>query len=206
MELHKGLPIHLFASKDEWLEWLDSNRSSSSGIWVKFAKKGSLTVSMTYEEAREGALRYGWIDGLINKWDDTCYSTRFTPRKPKSSWSKINRDIAEDLIGRGLMEPSGLVHVRAAQEDGRWDAAYAGQSTITVPEDFQAALDKHPRAAQFFAGLDSANRYSFLYRIHTAVKPQTRSARIDKFIDMLSSGDVFHPKTSAKTVDSPERK
>jgi uncharacterized protein YdeI (YjbR/CyaY-like superfamily) len=194
VEIHKGLPIHLFANKEEWLDWLENNHADAAGIWIKLAKKGSGLTTVSYEEARDSGLRYGWIDGLINKWDNACYLTRFTPRKAKSVWSKINRGIVEDLIEQKLMHPAGMVHVEAAKADGRWDAAYAGQSTITVPEDFQSALEKNPTAAHFFANLDGANRYAFLYRIHTAAKPETRAARIEKFIAMLNAGDVFHPK------------
>jgi len=194
LDIHKGLPIHLFASQQEWLEWLDANHASASAVWVKFAKKGSGLESVTYDEAVNAALRYGWIDGLINKWDDTCYATRFTARKAKSGWSKVNREIVELLTEQNLMQPAGIAAVETAKADGRWDAAYAGQSSIAVPEDFQAALDANPEAAKAFDAINRANRYAFLYRIQTAAKPETRAARIEKFIAMLNAGEVFHPK------------
>lgn len=196
MDIHKGLPIHLFSSQQEWLEWLDANHAAETGVWVKLSKKGSGLKSVTYDEAVNAALRYGWIDGLINKWDDACYATRFTQRKAKSAWSKVNRAIVERLIEQNLMHPRGLATVESARADGRWDAAYEGQAAIDVPEDFQAALDANPDAARAFDRIDRANRYAFLYRIQTAAKPETRAARIGKFIAMLNAGEVFHPKKS----------
>jgi uncharacterized protein YdeI (YjbR/CyaY-like superfamily) len=192
MEMHKDLPIIFFKDFDSWLEWLEKNFSDTKGIWIKFAKKASNIPSITYEEAREGALMYGWIDGLKNALDENYYTLRFTPRRPKGVWSKINCKIVENLIKEGKMKPSGLREVENARKDGRWDAAYESQSKITVPEDFEKALNKKPKAKAFFLTINSTNRYAFLYRIHTAKKPETRAARIERFVSMLENGEVFY--------------
>ena len=192
METLKNLPVETFATAREWADWL-AGRRNAPGVWIKLAKKGATLKTLTYEEAREEAIRAGWIDGQINRYDAECYLTRFSPRKAKSVWSKINRTLAEELIEQGRMLPAGLAQYRAAQADGRLDAAYEGQATITVPEDFQRALAACPVAEAFFNGLNKANRYSYLWRIQTAAKPETRSARIVKFIKMLESGEMFHP-------------
>ena len=192
MEYHKDLQLLFFPTFELWLEWLEENHSQPQGIWLKFAKKASGIQSITYEEAREGALMYGWIDGLKNGLDETYYTLRFTPRLPKGVWSKINREIALGLIRDGKMKPAGLRQVEAAQKDGRFEAAYDSQSTIHVPDDFKLALEKSPAAAEFFATLKGSNRYAFLYRIQTAKKPETRASRIEKFIEMLESGDTFY--------------
>jgi len=138
---------------------------------------------------------YGWIDGQGNRLDDTYYLQRFTPRRPRSNWSKINRALVEDLIAKGKMQPAGQAQVDAAKKDGRWDAAYESQSTISVPPDFAAALAKNPKAHTFFDAIDKSNRYSFLYRITTAKKPETRAKHVQKAIDMLHAGQLYHPKS-----------
>ena len=148
---------------------------------------------MTYAEAVEVALAYGWIDGQAARVDDDFWRQRFTPRKPRSRWSKINRDRATALIEKGEMKPAGLREVERAQADGRWEAAYDAPSTATVPDDLQRELDRNERAREFFATLDSANRYAILYRIGDAKKPETRARRIEKFVTMLSEGRKLHP-------------
>jgi uncharacterized protein YdeI (YjbR/CyaY-like superfamily) len=186
------LPTKPFASKKQWSDWLARQHDKSSGIWLKLAKKGSGIKSVTYEEALDAALCYGWIDGQKKGFDDEYWLQKFTPRGPKSIWSQINTQKVEGLIARGEMKPAGLKAIEAAREDGRWDAAYASQKNITVPEDFQAALDQNTKAKATFEKLKSAERYSFLFRIHNARKPETRARHIQKFIEMLEKGEKFH--------------
>jgi uncharacterized protein YdeI (YjbR/CyaY-like superfamily) len=179
------LSIKPFASKTKWVEWLARQHDKSTGVWLKLAKKDSGIKSVTYEEALDVALCYGWIDGQKKGFDDKYWLQKFTPRGKKSIWSKINTEKAERLIASGEMKPAGLAAIEAAKQDGRWDAAYASQKNITIPEDFQAALDKNKKAKASFARLKSAERYSFLFRIHNAKKPETRAKHIQKFVEML---------------------
>jgi uncharacterized protein YdeI (YjbR/CyaY-like superfamily) len=186
------LPIVPFTSAGDLRTWLHDNHRDSAGIWLKIAKKGTGIDTVTYDEAVDAALCYGWIDGQKGKFDDTWWLQRFTPRRPRSKWSKINCDRATKLIASGAMEPAGLAEVEAAKADGRWDAAYAGQRTATVPEDLQAALDADPDAKAFFATLNSANRYAILYRVQDAKRPETRAKRIATFVEMLREGRTLH--------------
>jgi uncharacterized protein YdeI (YjbR/CyaY-like superfamily) len=162
-------------------------------VWLKIARKASGVASVSYAEALEVALCYGWIDGQKDKHDDDHWLQRFGPRQPRSKWSKVNRGKATALIEAGAMKPAGLREVERAKADGRWDAAYDSPSTATVPDDLQRALDEEPRAREFFATLDSANRYAILYRIQDAKKPETRARRIAKFVAMLSEHEKLHP-------------
>ncbi|MGO9835016.1 MAG: YdeI/OmpD-associated family protein [Polyangiaceae bacterium] len=187
------LPIISFANARAWSRWLASNHSSSRGVWLKIAKKGSRTPSVTYPEAVEAALAWGWIDGQKGKLDDAWWLQRFSPRGPKSIWSKINRQKAVALIAAGTMKPSGLAEVERAKRDGRWERAYDPQSRGTVPPDLAKALAANPRAALFFERLESYNRYAILFRVHTAKKPETRASRIEKFVEMLSRREKVHP-------------
>jgi uncharacterized protein YdeI (YjbR/CyaY-like superfamily) len=187
------LPIVSFATRDEWRAWLELEHARSDGVWLKLAKAGSGSESVSYAEALEVALCYGWIDGQKRGLDDRHWLQRFTPRKPRSRWSRINRDKATALIERGEMRPAGLREVEAARADGRWDAAYEGQRRATVPDDLQRALDAEPDAAAFFATLDGANRYAILYRVQDAKKPETRARRIEKYVAMLAAGEKLHP-------------
>jgi uncharacterized protein YdeI (YjbR/CyaY-like superfamily) len=173
--------------------WLEENGSVSKGIWLKIAKKDSGIPSVNYAEALECALCCGWIDGQKAALDEQYWLQKFTPRGKKSGWSKINREKAEALIAAGRMRPAGLIQVEAAKADGRWQAAYESQRTITVPEDLQAELDRHPAARVFFETLDSANRYAVLYRVTTAKKPATRASWIVKLVDMLEKQQKIHP-------------
>ena len=191
---HKGLPIHAFETASQWSEWLAQNGASSNGLWLKFYKKDSGRKTVGKAEAIEAALAHGWIDGQLDSFDDTAWLTRFTPRKSTSKWSEINRKTAERLIEAGRMTAPGLAEVERAKADGRWDAAYAPQSQAEVPEDLAAALEASPKAKAFFETLTGANRYASLYRTHTAKKPETRKARIEKFVAMLERGEVIHPK------------
>ena len=183
------LPVLPFASREAWEKWLEEEHASSAGVWLKIAKKASGIETVTHAEALEVALCFGWIDGQRRRLDDDWFVQRFTPRRPRSRWSQINRDKAEELIERGAMRPAGLREVERAKADGRWDAAYASQSKIEVPPDLQQALDASPAAKALFATLDSANRYAVLYRIHDAKRPDTRARRIEKFVAMLARGE-----------------
>jgi uncharacterized protein YdeI (YjbR/CyaY-like superfamily) len=187
------LPIVGFATQEEWRAWLADEHATSSGVWLKIAKAGGGSEGVSYADALEVALCYGWIDGQKRKLDDDHWLQRFTPRKARSRWSRINRDKAIALIERGEMQPSGLREVEAARADGRWDAAYAGQRTAAVPDDLRRALDADPAAAAFFSTLDSRNRYAILYRVQDAKKPETRARRIDKYVAMLAAGEKLYP-------------
>ena len=193
METKNGLPILPFSSQEDWEKWLDEHHRTSKGLWLKIAKKGSGIDSVDYAEALDVALCHGWIDGQKGAFDDTFWLQKFTPRGPRSKWSKINVDKALALIESGRMKPAGLAEIEKARSDGRWEQAYDSQSRATVPEDLQRELDQNPEAAKFFATLDSANRYAVLYRIQEAKKPETRARRIEKFIAMLNRKEKLHP-------------
>jgi uncharacterized protein YdeI (YjbR/CyaY-like superfamily) len=186
------LPIHLFAEPRDLEDWLEENHGSTQGIWLKIAKKGADEASATYAEALELALCFGWIDSQKRGFDERHFLQRFTPRRPRGRWSKINREKAEALIEAGRMRPAGLAEVEAAKADGRWEAAYEGQRTASVPADLQRQLDARPKAAEFFASLDSANRYAIVYRLEEAKKPETRERRLEKFVAMLERGEKIH--------------
>ena len=184
-------PVLFFATQGELEAWIDEHGEQSDGIWLKFAKKDSGIESVVYAEAVEIALSYGWIDGQAKRLDEQHYLQRFTPRRARSKWSKINREKAERLIAEGRMRPAGLREVERAKKDGRWNEAYDSPSTATVPDDFQAALDAEPAAAEFFASLGSIKRYSFLYRIADAKRPQTRAKRIAEYVELLARGETL---------------
>lgn len=193
METLSGLPILMLTSKSAWGEWLDTYHAQSDGVWLKIAKKSSTIVTVSYAEALEEALCYGWIDGQKKTYDDLFWLQKFTPRRPKSVWSKVNIDKVTELIESGKMKPAGLKEVTEAKEEGRWQAAYESQRNFTMPEDFQAELDKNPRAKAFFDTLNKQNRYAIYFRIHSAKKPETRQARINKFIAMLANNEKLYP-------------
>ncbi|MGE0133316.1 MAG: YdeI family protein [Blastocatellales bacterium] len=182
-----------FERQEDWAVWLDKNHLTSSGLWLKLAKKASGIQSVSYDEALEVALCYGWIDGQKKSHDETSWLQKFTPRGPKSIWSKINTEKAQRLIESGQMKPAGLEAVESAKRDGRWEAAYAPQSKAAVPDDLQIELDRNAKAKAFFATLDSRNRYAILHRIHTARKAETRARRIEQFIRMLEKKEKLYP-------------
>jgi uncharacterized protein YdeI (YjbR/CyaY-like superfamily) len=192
METFKDLPVLLFAAQSDWRAWLEKNHMQSRGLWLKHAKKSSGKTSVRYPEALEEALCYGWIDSQKQAYDNDYYLQKFTPRGSKSVWSKINVSKTEALIKSGRMQPAGLEAVNMAKQDGRWDAAYDSSSLNKIPEDFLAELDKNPKAKKFFEILNKANVYAFCWRIQTAKKPETRKARIEKFIGMLHRGEKLH--------------
>jgi uncharacterized protein YdeI (YjbR/CyaY-like superfamily) len=187
------LPIELFEDKHAWAAWLGQHHADSPGLWLRHAKKASGLSSVSYAEALDVALCYGWIDGQKKSYDDSSWLQKWTPRGAKSIWSKINRDKALGLIEGGQMQPAGLAAIERARQDGRWDAAYDSSSTATVPSDLQAALDGSPEAGAFFATLNSTNRYAILFRIQTAKKPETRAKRIEEFIAMLERHEKLYP-------------
>jgi uncharacterized protein YdeI (YjbR/CyaY-like superfamily) len=191
-EVRSGLPIIGFTDQKELEDWLTGQPADAAGVWIKFAKKGGGKSSLSKAEAIDAALCYGWIDGQLNKYDDTHWLVRFTPRKARSKWSEFNRTRALQLIEGGRMRGTGLAQVNAARADGRWNAAYAPASTAEVPPDLQEALDHSPRAAAFFATLTGANRYAILYRISAVKKPDTRARKIATYIAMLERGETIH--------------
>lgn len=186
------LPIIPFATEADWEQWLEENHASAQGLWLKIAKKASGHASVSYAEALDVALCYGWIDGQKNKFDEQYYLQKFTPRRAKSIWSRINQEKVAALIAAGKMRAAGLQEIERAKADGRWEAAYESQSRITVPEDFQVLLDANPTAQAFFDQLNSTNRYAILFRITTAKKAETRQRRMEKFLAMLLAGEKIY--------------
>jgi uncharacterized protein YdeI (YjbR/CyaY-like superfamily) len=181
-----------FASQADWERWLDANHATADGVVIRFARKGSGIPTVTYAEALDVALCYGWIDGQARSGDETHYLQRWTPRRARSMWSKRNRGKAEDLMASGAMKPAGLAEVERAKADGRWDAAYDAPSTATVLDDLAAALDALPGARAFFDALTGQNRYAILHRIQNAKKPETRARRIEKFAAMCAAGERIY--------------
>jgi uncharacterized protein YdeI (YjbR/CyaY-like superfamily) len=188
----EGEPV-AFPAADDWRAWLAAEHESSGGLWLKLAKKEAAEPTLSYAEALDVALCFGWIDAQTRGLDDSYWLKRFTPRRPGSKWSRINTRKAEALIAAGRMHPAGLRQVDAAKADGRWDAAYAGAATITVPADLEQALAANPVAAEFFATLNSANRYAILYRIGTVKRPETRARKIAHYVQMLADHRMLHP-------------
>jgi uncharacterized protein YdeI (YjbR/CyaY-like superfamily) len=187
-----GKPILAFATQAEWEVWLDAEHASSDGVWVKFAKKGSGVETVVYGEALDVALCYGWIDSQVSRYDERFYLQKFTPRRARSKWSRINREKIEELAREGRMRPAGLEQVELAKADGRWEAAYASPANVEMPEDLQAALDGSPKAAEFWEGLNRSNRYAILYQLEDAKKPETRTRRLEKFVGMLERGEKLY--------------
>jgi uncharacterized protein YdeI (YjbR/CyaY-like superfamily) len=182
-------PSKEFRSRAAWAKWLERHHGDEAGVWLKFAKKGTGVTTVTYAEALEVALCYGWIDAHVRRLDETYYLQRFVPRRARSKWSKINRDAATRLIEAGAMQPPGLAEVERAKADGRWEAAYDSPASATVPEDFERALARNKKAREFFGTLSGSNRYAILYRIQDAKRPETRARRIAQFVDMLARGE-----------------
>ena len=188
-----GLPTIAFGSAAEWEQWLEANHASAGGVWVKIAKQGTGIESVRYPEVLDTALCFGWIDGRREALDEQYFLQRFSPRRARSKWSRINREKAERLIAEATMRPAGLAEVERARADGRWEAAYASQKDIAVPDDLRRELDARPEAKAFFAELSSQNRYAILYRLQDAKKPETRARRLEKFVAMLEAGEKIYP-------------
>jgi len=194
----RDLPVIAFKSQLAWDAWLTSQPAQSKGLWLKLAKKSSGIASVSKPEAIDTALCHGWIDGQLDSFDGAYWLIRFTPRQSASKWSEKNRARALQLVEVGRMRPGGLKEIERARMDGRWNGAYASQSTAQVPDDLRAALEKNGKAKRFFDTLDSKNRYAILYRIHTAKKAETRIARIAQFVTMLFGGKSLYPLKSKR--------
>jgi uncharacterized protein YdeI (YjbR/CyaY-like superfamily) len=190
-ESRNGL-IRAFKDPQAWESWLAKNQGATDGLWMRIAKKASGVKSITYPEAVEIALCYGWIDGLKRPESETAWLQRFVPRRPRSIWSKINREKALGLIASGKMKTAGLKEVERARQDGRWDAAYDSPKNAPIHPDFQKELDKNPRAKAFFKTINAANRYAIIWRLHTAKKAETRERLARSFIEMLEKGKTLH--------------
>lgn len=195
------LPLVAFPTQEAWDAFLGRQKPGAAGVWLKLAKAGAGVASVSKADAIATALCHGWIDGRIDKFDEVYFLTRFTPRRRGSRWSDNNRATALAMIEAGRMRPAGLAEIEAARKDGRWDAAYASASKAEVPDDLAAALAENRQAKSFFETLTGANRYAILYRIHDAKKPETRTARIQKFVAMCAAGETVHggaPKKASK--------
>lgn len=187
-----GKPVLAFASSEDWEAWLEREHAASDGVWIKFAKKGSGVASVAYPEAVEVALCYGWIDSQVARLDERFYLQKFTPRRARSKWSRINRDKIEELTRQGRLKPAGLEQVELAKADGRWDAAYASPANVAIPDDLQAALDASPQAAEFWERLNKSNRFAIVFQLEDAKKPETRTRRLEKFVGMLERGEKLY--------------
>jgi uncharacterized protein YdeI (YjbR/CyaY-like superfamily) len=190
---NEGFPVLAFSSAAAWREWLASEGQSLPGAWLKIAKKDAAEPTVSYAEALEVALCFGWIDGQKDGLDGEYWLQRFCPRRPGSNWSKINTEKAEALIEAGQMEPAGLREVEQAKADGRWDRAYAGQRSATVPDDLRRALDANPAASEFFETISSANRFAIVYRIGVVKRPETRARKVAQYVQMLAEHKTLHP-------------
>lgn len=188
-------PTLIVVDAAAWVAWLVDNHEHSPGVWLGLAKKGTTEpTSLTYDQALEEALCHGWIDGQVRRLDERIYRQRFTPRRPRSTWSKRNVGIVERLRDESRMRPAGIAVVERAQADGRWEQAYAGQASIEVPADLTTALDAQPAAREMWEVLTSQNRYAVLYRIDNAKRADTRARRIEQFVAMLARGETPHPQ------------
>ncbi|MFN8512243.1 MAG: YdeI/OmpD-associated family protein [Chloroflexia bacterium] len=192
MAATKEYPNLPFASASVWEEWLAEHHAAADGVWIMVAKKASGIASVTHDEALDVALCYGWIDGQGKTFDDTYYLQKFTPRRPKSLWSKRNIEKVTALTAAGKMQPAGLAEVEAAKRDGRWDAAYDSPKNMVIPEDFMQALGENEQALAFFNTLNQANKYAIGWRLQTAKKPETRQRRFDALLAMLERGEKLH--------------
>ncbi len=190
----RELPVLTFTTATAFRDWLAEQPADSPGLWLKLAKKASGIQSVSQKKAIDAALCDGWIDGQLDTFDADYWLIRFTPRRARSKWSEINRTRAQELMAAGQMTARGRSEVERAKADGRWDAAYAPQSTATMPDDLKEALDQNKAASALFADLDSQNRYAILHRIQDAKKPETRATRIEKYVAMLENGETIYPR------------
>jgi uncharacterized protein YdeI (YjbR/CyaY-like superfamily) len=185
-------PILTLDGTPAWEKWLAKHHDSELAVWLRMFKKGSGKQTLTYAEALDVALCYGWIDGIMRFYDEESFVQRFTPRKSKSVWSKRNREHIERLIKEKRMKPAGMAHVEAAKADGRWDAAYDGQKDMEIPADFLAAISTNKKALEFFESLSRANKYAIAWRLQTAKKPETRARRLTALVQMILDGKKLH--------------
>ncbi len=193
------LPLLTFADAEALERWLDAQGEASPGAWLRFAKQGAPEPTLSKSDAIDCALAYGWVDGQLGRVDAHFFKTRFTPRRPGSAWSQINRQRVERLEAAGRLRPQGRAQVDQAKADGRWAAAYAAQSEAAADADLTAALDAEPAARGLFDALDSANRFAILYRVQQARTPQKRAAKIAEMVAMLSRGDTIHPRKAKRS-------
>jgi uncharacterized protein YdeI (YjbR/CyaY-like superfamily) len=193
------LPLLTFADAESLERWLDEQGEASPGAWLRFARKGAPESTLSKSDAIDCALAYGWVDGQIGRVDAHFFKTRFTPRRPRSAWSQLNRERAERLEEAGRMHARGRAQVEQAKADGRWAAAYAGQSKAAPDADLNAALDAEPAARELFDALDAANRFAILYRVQQAKTPEKRAAKIAEMVAMLSRGDTIHPRKAKRS-------
>jgi len=191
-------PTIAFPSKAAFREWLEANQADQDGLWLKLAKKGSGVPSPTYAEALDVALCFGWIDGQKRPCDETYWLQRFTPRRTRSKWSKVNIAKVAALVASGEMTPSGLAEVERAKADGRWEAAYEPQSAATFPDDFLAAVEQNPTAKVNLATITRASKYAIIYRLGDAKRPETRQRRLEQFVAQLAAGEEPYPPTPGK--------
>jgi uncharacterized protein YdeI (YjbR/CyaY-like superfamily) len=189
--MKENLPVILFETEKNWIDWLEKNENEP-GVWMRIAKKNSGIVSITYEQAVEVALCFGWIDGLKKKYDEKTWIQRFSPRKPTSQWSKINKEKALKLIETGKMQPSGLAAIEISKNKGTWDNAYDSQKNKKVPDELQAELDKNPEVAEFFNSLNSVNKYAIIYRLQVSRNPEIRAKKLTQFVEMLKRKEKIH--------------
>jgi uncharacterized protein YdeI (YjbR/CyaY-like superfamily) len=195
-----------FASKEEFIAWLEEHHATSDGLWIRIGKKNAGVESVTVTETLDVALCFGWIDGQRKPLDDKYFLQKYTPRRARSKWSKRNVGLVEKLIEAGEMRAAGHAEIERAKADGRWDAAYDSPANIQVPPDLQAELDARPAAAEFFKTLNSTNRYSILYRLHDAKRPETRARRLEQFVAMLERGETPYPQRGAYPRKTPAKK
>ena len=193
------LPELLVADAAEWRAWLEKHYAAEPGVWLVLHKKGGRVTTITYDEALDEALCFGWIDGQVGRRDEGSFRQRFTPRTKRSAWSERNRDHIARLSAEGLMRPAGIAAVEAAQADGRWDRAYARQSEAVVPDDLAAAIAASPRAQATFDGLNAINRFALIYRVGSVKRPETRARKIVGFVEMLERGETPHPQNPKRT-------
>ena len=193
MNTKPDFPVIPFESPEQWQQWLAENHADLDGVWIRLFKKGSGKRTITFAEALDEALCYGWIDGQSKSYDQESWLQKFTPRRARSLWSKVNIQNVERLIEAGKMKPAGLQQIEAAKQDGRWERAYDSPSTATVPEDFLQELNKDEKAKAFFESLNKTNTYAITWRLQTAKKPETRQKRMKAILEMLAKGEKFHP-------------
>ena len=193
-------PTLAFPSKAAFRAWLEANQTHQDGLWLKLAKKDSGIPSPTYAEALDVALCFGWIDGQKRPFDETYWLQRFTPRRARSKWSKVNIGKVEALIAAGEMTPGGIAEIERAKADGRWDAAYEPQSTAKFPDDFLAALEQNPTAKVKFATITRASKYAIIYRLGDAKRPETRQRRLEQFVAQLAAGEEPYPPIPGKST------
>lgn len=192
MSKNPGKPVLTFSKPGQWEQWLAKNHEQTEGVWIRFFKKGSATQGITYAQALDEALCYGWIDGQAKKYDEQSWIQKFTPRRQGSVWSKRNIEHVERLTKAGKMKPAGLKQIEAARADGRWKKAYDSPANMATPADLLKALEKNKKAKAFFESLNKTNKYAINWRLQTAKKPETREKRMEKILDMLTKGEKFH--------------